>query len=136
MPPGALQLLPGDGAIGAALVADARVRGVVFTGSTEAARAIQLQLSTRLDARGLPIPLVAETGGQNAMVVDSSALPEQAVADILSLGLRFRRPALLGLAHPSGAGGDRAPADRHADAARWRNSAPAAPIDWRRISGP
>ena len=84
VPLGALQLLPGDGAIGAALVADARVRGVLFTGSTEAARAIQLQLSTRLDVNGLPIPLVAETGGQNAMVVDSSALPEQAVADILA----------------------------------------------------
>ncbi len=84
IPPGALQLLPGDGALGAALVADARAQGVLFTGSTAVARAIQLQLAGRLDARGMPIPLVAETGGQNAMVVDSSALPEQAVADIIA----------------------------------------------------
>ncbi len=84
VPPGALQLLPGDGRVGAALVGDARVRGVMFTGSTEVARLIQAQLATRLDARGLPIPLIAETGGQNAMVVDSSALPEQAVTDILA----------------------------------------------------
>jgi RHH-type proline utilization regulon transcriptional repressor/proline dehydrogenase/delta 1-pyrroline-5-carboxylate dehydrogenase len=84
LPAGALQLLPGDGRIGAALVADPQVRGVVFTGSTEVARLIQTELAQRLDPQGLPIPLIAETGGQNAMVVDSSALPEQAVADILS----------------------------------------------------
>ncbi len=84
VPPGALQLLPGDGRVGAALVADAGVRGVVFTGSTEVARLIQAQLADRVDERGLPIPLIAETGGQNAMVVDSSALPEQAVADIVT----------------------------------------------------
>ncbi len=84
VPPGALQMLPGDGRIGAALIADTRVRGVLFTGSTEVARMIQAQLANRLDARGLPIPLIAETGGQNAMVVDSSALPEQAVADIIA----------------------------------------------------
>ncbi|MEW6560683.1 MAG: trifunctional transcriptional regulator/proline dehydrogenase/L-glutamate gamma-semialdehyde dehydrogenase [Pseudomonadota bacterium] len=84
VPPGALQLLPGDGRVGAALVGDARIRGVLFTGSTEVARLIQTQLASRLDANGLPIPLIAETGGQNAMVVDSSALPEQAVADIVS----------------------------------------------------
>jgi RHH-type proline utilization regulon transcriptional repressor/proline dehydrogenase/delta 1-pyrroline-5-carboxylate dehydrogenase len=84
VPPGAIQMLPGDGAIGAALVADDRMRGVLFTGSTEVARIIQKQLATRLDSRGLPIPLIAETGGQNAMVVDSSALPEQAVADIIA----------------------------------------------------
>jgi RHH-type transcriptional regulator, proline utilization regulon repressor / proline dehydrogenase / delta 1-pyrroline-5-carboxylate dehydrogenase len=84
VPSGALQLLPGDGRVGAALVADARVRGVVFTGSTEVARLIQAQLADRVDEQGLPIPLIAETGGQNAMVVDSSALPEQAVADIVT----------------------------------------------------
>ncbi|MDY0330254.1 MAG: trifunctional transcriptional regulator/proline dehydrogenase/L-glutamate gamma-semialdehyde dehydrogenase [Thiomonas sp.] len=84
VPPGALQLLPGDGRVGAALVADSRVRAVLFTGSTEVARLIQAQLAQRLDAGGLPIPLIAETGGQNAMVVDSSALPEQAVADIIA----------------------------------------------------
>lgn len=84
LPPGALQLLPGDGRVGAALVGDPRVRGVLFTGSTEVARLIQAQLAQRLDPQGMPIPLIAETGGQNAMVVDSSALPEQAVADIVS----------------------------------------------------
>ena len=86
VPRGVLQLVPGDGSIGAALVADPRVRGVVFTGSTEAARSIQRSLAGRVDPRGGPIPLIAETGGQNAMVVDSSALAEQAIADILSSG--------------------------------------------------
>ncbi|HET9146801.1 MAG TPA: L-glutamate gamma-semialdehyde dehydrogenase, partial [Acetobacteraceae bacterium] len=84
VPPGALHLLPGGGEVGARLVSDARVRGVIFTGSTEVARSIQATLARRLDARGRPIPLIAETGGQNAMVVDSSALPEQAVADIIA----------------------------------------------------
>jgi RHH-type proline utilization regulon transcriptional repressor/proline dehydrogenase/delta 1-pyrroline-5-carboxylate dehydrogenase len=84
IPAGALTLLPGDGAVGAALAAHPGVNGVVFTGSTQVARAIQSQLAARLNARKMPIPLIAETGGQNAMVVDSSALPEQAVADILA----------------------------------------------------
>lgn len=79
-----LQLLPGDGTVGAALVADKRVQGVMFTGSTEVARLIQRQLAGRLGQNGAPIPLIAETGGQNAMVVDSSALPEQVVADVLA----------------------------------------------------
>ena len=81
VPPGALQLLPGGTATGAALVADRRIRGVLFTGSTEAAQHIQASLAQRLE--GAPIPLIAETGGQNAMVVDSSALPEQVVADAI-----------------------------------------------------
>ncbi|OZB37966.1 MAG: trifunctional transcriptional regulator/proline dehydrogenase/L-glutamate gamma-semialdehyde dehydrogenase [Acidiphilium sp. 34-60-192] len=81
--PASLQLLPGDGAVGAALVADPRVSGVLFTGSTEAARSIQRSLSSRLDPTGHPVRLVAETGGQNAMVIDSSALLEQAVADLV-----------------------------------------------------
>jgi RHH-type proline utilization regulon transcriptional repressor/proline dehydrogenase/delta 1-pyrroline-5-carboxylate dehydrogenase len=84
VPAGALQLLPGDGAIGAALVRDSRVRGVMFTGSTEVARLINRTLAERLNPDGRPVPLIAETGGQNAMVVDSSALPEQAVADIIA----------------------------------------------------
>ena len=84
VPAGAVQLLPGGGEIGAAMIAHPALRGVLFTGSTEVARAIQAQLAGRLDPHGMPIPLVAETGGQNAMVVDSSALPEQAVADILA----------------------------------------------------
>jgi RHH-type proline utilization regulon transcriptional repressor/proline dehydrogenase/delta 1-pyrroline-5-carboxylate dehydrogenase len=84
IPHDVLQLVPGDGATGAALVADARVQGVVFTGSTAVARAIQSQLASRLSTDGAPIPLIAETGGQNALVVDSSALAEQVVADVLA----------------------------------------------------
>ncbi|WP_296662590.1 trifunctional transcriptional regulator/proline dehydrogenase/L-glutamate gamma-semialdehyde dehydrogenase [Paraburkholderia sp.] len=84
VPAGAVQLLPGDGeTVGAALVADARTRAVMFTGSTEVARLINKTLSERLDSDGRPIPLIAETGGQNAMIVDSSALAEQVVADVL-----------------------------------------------------
>ena len=85
VPRAALQLLPGRGeTVGAGLVADPRVMGVVFTGSTQVARAIQQALAGRLDAAGRPVTLIAETGGQNAMVVDSSALAEQAVVDILA----------------------------------------------------
>ncbi|PHK95472.1 trifunctional transcriptional regulator/proline dehydrogenase/L-glutamate gamma-semialdehyde dehydrogenase [Pseudoroseomonas rhizosphaerae] len=84
VPPGAAQLLPGDGAVGARLVADPRVGGVMFTGSTEVARRIQRRIAGRLGADGRPVPLVAETGGLNAMVVDSSALAEQVVADVLA----------------------------------------------------
>lgn len=84
VPGDALQLVPGDGAIGAALVALPAVAAVIFTGSTEAARSIQVALSRRLSPHGRPIPLIAETGGQNAMIVDSSALTEQVVADALS----------------------------------------------------
>lgn len=84
VPPGVLQLLPGDGKVGAALVGDARIRGVVFTGSTEVAKLIQKQLAERLNPDGQPVPLIAETGGINAMIVDSSALPEQVVGDVLS----------------------------------------------------
>ncbi|HEY7929620.1 MAG TPA: bifunctional proline dehydrogenase/L-glutamate gamma-semialdehyde dehydrogenase PutA [Steroidobacteraceae bacterium] len=79
VPRAALQLLPGAGdQVGMRLVADARVRGVVFTGSTATARRI-----ARVLARREPVPLIAETGGQNAMIVDSTALPEQVVADAL-----------------------------------------------------
>ncbi|CAP56613.1 bifunctional proline dehydrogenase/L-glutamate gamma-semialdehyde dehydrogenase PutA [Gluconacetobacter diazotrophicus] len=84
VPPDALHLLPGAGDVGARLVGDRRVRGVVFTGSTDVARLIQRQLAARLNPDGTPVPLIAETGGQNALVVDSSALPEQVVADVLS----------------------------------------------------
>ena len=74
-----LQFLPGRGeTVGAALTADARVRGVVFTGSTEVARLINQSIAPRAGVR-----LIAETGGQNAMIVDSSALPEQVVQDVL-----------------------------------------------------
>jgi RHH-type proline utilization regulon transcriptional repressor/proline dehydrogenase/delta 1-pyrroline-5-carboxylate dehydrogenase len=79
VPVAALQLLPGRGEdVGAALVADADVAGVLFTGSTDVARAIDRTLAAHPD----PL-LVAETGGQNAMIVDSSSLPEQVVVDAL-----------------------------------------------------
>jgi RHH-type proline utilization regulon transcriptional repressor/proline dehydrogenase/delta 1-pyrroline-5-carboxylate dehydrogenase len=81
VPHPALQLLPGAGeTVGASLVADARIAGVVFTGSTEVARTIARTLASRSDD---PV-LIAETGGQNAMIADSSALPEQVVADALT----------------------------------------------------
>jgi RHH-type proline utilization regulon transcriptional repressor/proline dehydrogenase/delta 1-pyrroline-5-carboxylate dehydrogenase len=80
----ALQLLPGDGRIGAALVGAPETAGVMFTGSTDVARLIQAQLATRLTPAGMPVPLIAETGGQNAMIVDSSALAEQVVGDVLA----------------------------------------------------
>ncbi len=81
VPGDALQLLPGDGKVGAALVADPHIAGVAFTGSTETARAINLTLARR---EGPILPFIAETGGQNAMIVDSSALPEQVVGDVLA----------------------------------------------------
>jgi RHH-type transcriptional regulator, proline utilization regulon repressor / proline dehydrogenase / delta 1-pyrroline-5-carboxylate dehydrogenase len=77
VPGDALQLLPGDGSTGRrALVADPRIAGVAFTGSTETAR----RSTGAGRARRADRPLIAETGGQNAMIVDSSALPEQVVA--------------------------------------------------------
>jgi RHH-type transcriptional regulator, proline utilization regulon repressor / proline dehydrogenase / delta 1-pyrroline-5-carboxylate dehydrogenase len=85
IPGGALQLLPGRGeTVGAALVADTRIRGVMFTGSTDVARILQRALAGRLDGQGRPLVLIAETGGQNAMIVDSSALAEQVVQDVLT----------------------------------------------------
>ena len=81
VPTTALQFLPGDGATGAALTADARVAGVAFTGATDTARLIRAAMARHL-APGAP--LIAETGGLNAMLVDSTALPEQAVRDILA----------------------------------------------------
>ncbi|GGC95154.1 trifunctional transcriptional regulator/proline dehydrogenase/L-glutamate gamma-semialdehyde dehydrogenase [Undibacterium terreum] len=85
VPRGALQFLPGTGeVVGAQLVADSRVKGVIFTGSTEVAQIINRTLSKRAVAENIDIPLIAETGGQNAMIVDSSALPEQVVQDVLS----------------------------------------------------
>lgn len=84
VPADALHLVPGDGAVGAALVAAPETQAVMFTGSTDVARLIQKQLATRLSSTGKPIPLIAETGGQNAMIVDSSALAEQVVADVIA----------------------------------------------------
>jgi RHH-type proline utilization regulon transcriptional repressor/proline dehydrogenase/delta 1-pyrroline-5-carboxylate dehydrogenase len=85
IPPGAFHLLPGDGGIGRALVADPRIAGVAFTGSTVTARSIQRVLAER---EGPIAPLIAETGGLNAMIVDSSALPEQVVDAVVASAFR------------------------------------------------
>ncbi|MEE8610516.1 MAG: trifunctional transcriptional regulator/proline dehydrogenase/L-glutamate gamma-semialdehyde dehydrogenase [Sphingomonas aquatilis] len=84
VPTDVLHFVPGDGAIGAALVAAPETMAVMFTGSTEVARLIQKELAKRLLPDGSPIPFIAETGGQNAMIVDSSALAEQVVADVIA----------------------------------------------------
>ena len=85
IPRGALQFLPGSGeVVGATLTADERTRGVIFTGSTEVAQLINRTLARRAVKEGREIALIAETGGQNAMIVDSSALPEQVVQDVIT----------------------------------------------------
>ena len=82
IPKAVMQLLPGAGeVVGAQLVADERIAGVLFTGSTETARLINRQLAER---KGPIVPFIAETGGQNAMIVDASALPEQVVKDAIT----------------------------------------------------
>jgi RHH-type proline utilization regulon transcriptional repressor/proline dehydrogenase/delta 1-pyrroline-5-carboxylate dehydrogenase len=82
VPEAVLQFLPGDGAtVGAALTRDPRVAGVAFTGSTDTARAINRALAARDAAIAV---LIAETGGQNALICDSSALPEQVVKDAMT----------------------------------------------------
>jgi RHH-type transcriptional regulator, proline utilization regulon repressor / proline dehydrogenase / delta 1-pyrroline-5-carboxylate dehydrogenase len=85
VPPVALQLVLGDGKVGAMLTADRRVAGVAFTGSTEVARAINQALA----AKDGPIPpLIAETGGINPMIVDATALPEQVSDDVIVSAFR------------------------------------------------
>lgn len=81
----ALHLIPGDGSIGAALVAHAEIAGVVFTGSTEVARSINRTLAAK---DGPIVPLIAETGGINAMIVDATALPEQVADDVVTSAFR------------------------------------------------
>jgi RHH-type proline utilization regulon transcriptional repressor/proline dehydrogenase/delta 1-pyrroline-5-carboxylate dehydrogenase len=81
VPRDVVQLAPGDGKVGAALTGHALLGGVAFTGSTETARLINRKLAER---DGPMIPFIAETGGQNAMIVDSSALPEQVTRDVVS----------------------------------------------------
>ncbi|SDW30892.1 bifunctional proline dehydrogenase/L-glutamate gamma-semialdehyde dehydrogenase PutA [Marinobacter mobilis] len=82
IPKEVIQLLPGSGAtVGAALTSDARIAGVCFTGSTATAQRISRVMA---DAMSPDAPLVAETGGLNAMIVDSTALPEQVVRDVLA----------------------------------------------------
>ncbi len=85
VPAASLQLLPGGGAVGAALTGDARINGVAFTGSTATA----LKIRANMAAHCAPgTPLIAETGGLNAMIVDSTALPEHAVRDIINGAFR------------------------------------------------
>ncbi len=82
VPGEALQLLLGSGSkIGKALIGDSRIAGIAFTGSTDTAQTINQQLAARPDG---PIPFIAETGGQNCMIVDSTALPEQVVDDVIA----------------------------------------------------
>jgi len=85
VPPDALQYVPGDGRIGATLVADRRTAGVAFTGSTEVARAINRVLAGK---DGPIVPLIAETGGINPMIVDATALPEQVTDDVVTSAFR------------------------------------------------
>ncbi|ACA16663.1 delta-1-pyrroline-5-carboxylate dehydrogenase [Methylobacterium sp. 4-46] len=85
IPPAALQFVPGDGAVGARLVAHPAVAGVAFTGSTEVARAINRALAAK---DGPIVPLIAETGGINAMLVDATALPEQVADDVVTSAFR------------------------------------------------
>jgi RHH-type proline utilization regulon transcriptional repressor/proline dehydrogenase/delta 1-pyrroline-5-carboxylate dehydrogenase len=85
IPAGALNLVPGDGKTGALLVADHRVAGVAFTGSTEVARGINRALAAK---NGPIAPLIAETGGVNAMIVDATALPEQVTDDVIASAFR------------------------------------------------
>ena len=81
VPASALQLAPGGPDTGRALLADPRIAGTVFTGSTETARGIARALAEK---SGPIVPLIAETGGQNALIADSSALPEQLVGDLVT----------------------------------------------------
>jgi RHH-type proline utilization regulon transcriptional repressor/proline dehydrogenase/delta 1-pyrroline-5-carboxylate dehydrogenase len=86
VPPEAFHLLPGDGAsVGKAIVEDPRIAGVAFTGSNETARAINQSLAQRT---GAIVPFIAETGGLNAMIVDSTALPEQVVDAVIASAFR------------------------------------------------
>ncbi|MGD9836503.1 MAG: bifunctional proline dehydrogenase/L-glutamate gamma-semialdehyde dehydrogenase PutA [Afipia sp.] len=85
IPDSALHLVQGDGAIGAALVAHPEIAGVVFTGSTDVARSINRTLAAK---DGPIVPLIAETGGINAMIVDATALPEQVADDVVMSAFR------------------------------------------------
>ena len=85
VPVSALRLVQGDGRIGAALVAHIEIAGVVFTGSTEVARSINRTLAAK---DGPIVPLIAETGGINAMIVDATALPEQVADDVVTSAFR------------------------------------------------
>ncbi len=86
VPKAVVQLMPGSGnVVGNTLVTDDRIKGILFTGSTETARGINLKLAAR---PGPIVPFIAETGGQNAMIVDSSALSEQVTQDVITSAFR------------------------------------------------
>ncbi|MET4174717.1 RHH-type proline utilization regulon transcriptional repressor/proline dehydrogenase/delta 1-pyrroline-5-carboxylate dehydrogenase [Bradyrhizobium sp. LA6.1] len=85
IPKSALHLVTGDGRIGAVLTAHADIAGVVFTGSTEVARLINRTLAAK---DGPIVPLIAETGGINAMIADATALPEQVADDVVTSAFR------------------------------------------------
>jgi RHH-type proline utilization regulon transcriptional repressor/proline dehydrogenase/delta 1-pyrroline-5-carboxylate dehydrogenase len=85
VPVAALHLVPGDGKVGALLVADRDVAGVAFTGSTEVGQAINRALAQK---SGPIVPLIGETGGINAMIVDATALPEQVIDDVIASAFR------------------------------------------------
>jgi RHH-type proline utilization regulon transcriptional repressor/proline dehydrogenase/delta 1-pyrroline-5-carboxylate dehydrogenase len=85
VPAQALHLLPGDGAVGARIVANPRLAGVAFTGSTDVARAIAATLAAK---DGPIVPFIAETGGINAMIVDATAPPEQVTDDVMASSFR------------------------------------------------
>jgi RHH-type proline utilization regulon transcriptional repressor/proline dehydrogenase/delta 1-pyrroline-5-carboxylate dehydrogenase len=85
LPDAALRIVPGGREVGAALVADPRIAGICFTGSTAAAQAINRALAAK---DGPIVPLIAETGGINAMLVDATALPEQVADDVVASAFR------------------------------------------------
>jgi RHH-type proline utilization regulon transcriptional repressor/proline dehydrogenase/delta 1-pyrroline-5-carboxylate dehydrogenase len=85
VPPTALHLIPGDGDVGAKLVGDKRVAGVAFTGSVAVAQSINRALAAK---SGPIVPLIAETGGINPMIVDATALPEQVTDDVIASAYR------------------------------------------------
>ncbi len=106
LPEDALQLVIGDGAVGGKLVADARIAGVAFTGSTEVARIINRTLAAK---DGPIVPLIAETGGLNGLFVDTTALKEQVVDDVIvsafnSAGQRCSSLRILFLPHDTAEG--------------------------------
>jgi RHH-type transcriptional regulator, proline utilization regulon repressor / proline dehydrogenase / delta 1-pyrroline-5-carboxylate dehydrogenase len=85
VPASALHLVPGDGEVGGRIVADPRLAGIAFTGSTEVARVIASALAAK---DGPIVPFIAETGGINAMIVDATALPEQVTDDVMASAFR------------------------------------------------
>jgi RHH-type transcriptional regulator, proline utilization regulon repressor / proline dehydrogenase / delta 1-pyrroline-5-carboxylate dehydrogenase len=85
VPPEALHYVPGDGSIGAALGEHPRIAGVAFTGSTEVAQKINRALAAK---NGPIVPLIAETGGINAIIADATALPEQVADDVVTSSFR------------------------------------------------